>query len=413
LQVGALGAGLSLSGYLRAAEEEKSDSGRSGILIFLQGGPSHLDTFDMKPEAPADHRGPFRPIKSSIPGVEICEHLPRLARGADRYAVVRGVTHNLADHGLGEKYLLTGNRPSGVLQYPSLGSAAGRELAAPSDMPAYVAVDRDPAGPGYLGVRYGALATGEKPQPRIPFRVRGVTLEDGLTLEQFQRRRQLANDVDAIFRGYEDLDPNLEGLDVFSRQAHQIIASPRARQAFDLEQESSGVKARFGDHEMGMSCLLALRLIEAGTRFVTVLVDGWDTHNDNFNALQRDLLPKFDQSFSALLETLEARGMLDSTAVFATGEFGRTPKINGQQGRDHWPRAMFAVFAGGSVRGGQAIGASDDKGAEPAGDAYSPDDLAATFYQNLGLDPRREYHANTGRPITLIRDGNPIPGVLG
>ncbi len=271
-----------------------------------------------------------------------------------------------------------------------------------------MAIDEDLEGPGYLGTQFGALATGEKPRANRPFSVRGVTLDDGLTIEQFNRRRKLAEDVDIAFRGFEDLDDQVVGLNQFSRRAYQIISSRRSREAFDLSRERPDVVNRFGGHEAGQSMLLACRLIAAGVRFVTVIVDGWDTHGDNFNTLKTNLLPRFDQAFSALLATLGDRGLLDSTAIMATGEFGRTPKVNGRSGRDHWARAMFALMAGGDARGGQAIGASDDKAAEPAGDGFKPDDLAASFYRNIGIDHRKEYRTDIGRPVMRVRGGSVI-----
>lgn len=412
LRAGALGAGLTLSQYLRlTAADPAAAEARSAICVVMKGGPSHQDSFDLKPEAPAEYRGEFRPIATNVAGLEICEHLPRLARRADRFAILRGLTHNLADHGLGLRYLMTGNRPIPLLKYPSFGAVASRVLSAVPDVPVHVAIDEDPEGPGYLGAQYGALATGEKPQASRPFHVRGITLNDGLSIEHFQRRRQLATDVDTLFAGYESLDEEVRGLDEFSRQAHSIIGSPRTRQAFDLTREPNAVVDRFGRSETGLSLLLACRLVEAGVRFVTVIVDGWDTHSNNFVELRTRLLPEFDQGFSALLDTLSDRGLLSSTVVLASGEFGRTPKINGGAGRDHWARTSVALLAGGAVRTGQVIGASDDKAAEPVGKGYSPDDLAATFYRHIGIDPQREFHTDTGRPVLLVRDGRVIPGV--
>jgi hypothetical protein len=418
LKVGALGAGLSLSQFLRLshafpAAGQMRDFGRSGILVFLQGGPSHQDMFDLKPEAPAEYRGQFNPIRTNVPGLEICEHLPKLATIADKYAVVRGLSHNLSDHGLGTKYVATGNRPSPLMRFPEFGSVASRELPAAADLPAYVAIDRALEGPGYLGVQHGPLATGEHPRPGRPFSVRGITLDDGLSIDQFRSRRKLATDLDTVFRGYEALDDEVRGLDRFAQQAYDIISSPRSREAFDLTRESSATLQQFGTHEHSHSYLLACRLIEAGVRFVTVIVDGWDTHNANFDALKKQLLPSLDQNLTAMLGTLGDKGLLDTTSILVTGEFGRTPKVNGNAGRDHWARAMFALLAGGGIQGGTVVGASDDKAAEPAGKGYSPDDLAATFFRSLGIDPATEYHTDSGRPITLVRDGTPIAAVLG
>lgn len=413
LKVGMLGAGLTLGDYLRlTAAGQTADSGRSAILVFLGGGPAHQDTFDLKPDAPAEYRGQFRPTATNAAGVEICEHLPKLAKRADRYAVIRGLTHNLAAHGLGMRYLMTGNRPTPVVQYPLYGSVVAKELPSPQDLPSFVSIDRPVEGPGYLGAEYGPLSTGEKPRYGQPFRVRGITLGEGLTIDRFQSRRQLLEDVDTAFEGFEQLDDSVRGADRFSEQAYRIISSKRSRAAFDLSSEDEREIDRFGKHEYGQSLLLTSRLIESGVRFVTVLLEGWDTHQDNFNQLGRELLPRLDQSLSALFDRLNEQGLLETTSILVTGEFGRTPKVNNRAGRDHWARAMTALMAGGDVRGGQVVGATDDRAQGPKGDGFSPDDLAATFFQNIGIDPKTEYMANVGRPITLIRDGNPIPDVL-
>jgi hypothetical protein len=409
LKAGVLGAGFSLGDFLRlSASSANQDSGRSAILVFLGGGPAHQDTFDLKPQAPAEYRGQFTPIATSAPGVQICEHLPKLARRAGQYAVVRGISHNLAAHNLGVRYLMTGNRPTQVVNYPMYGSVVSREFPGPADVPSFVSIDRPVEGPGFLGAEYGPLSTGEKPRYGQPFRVRGVTLGDGLTIDRYRSRRRLLTDIDTAFEGYEELDETLRGLDRFSDQAYQIISSPRTRNAFDLASEKEREVDRFGRHDFGQSMMLTARLIEAGVRFVTVLLEGWDTHQDNFNTLGQELLPRLDQSLSALLDRLEEQGRLESTAIMVTGEFGRTPKINKNVGRDHWAQAMCALMAGGDVNGGQVIGATDDKAQSPVGEPYTPDDLAASFFQNIGIDPKTEYNANVGRPITLIRDGDPI-----
>jgi hypothetical protein len=413
LKAGVLGAGFSLSSFLRLqAESGRPDDGRSAILVFLGGGPSHQDTLDLKPDAPAEYRGQFRPIATATPGVEICEHLPKLARRSEQYAIVRGITHNLAAHSLGTRYLMTGNRPTPVLNFPMYGSVVSKEFPAAKDLPSFVSIDRPVEGPGYLGPEYGPLSTGEKPRYGQPFRVRGITLGDGLTIDKYQARRSLLTDIDKAFDGYERLDDSVRGLDRFSEQAYSIISSPRARDAFDLTREPDREIDRFGRHDFGQSMMLTSRLIESGVRFVTVLLEGWDTHQDNFNKLGRELLPRLDQSLSALLDRLGGKGLLDSTSILVTGEFGRTPKVNGNSGRDHWARAMCSMLAGGSVNGGQIIGETDAKAEGPVGEGFTPDDLAASFFQNIGIDPKTEYEANVGRPITLIRDGAPIPGLV-
>lgn len=415
LKVGVLGTGLTLSQYLRLhAAESPQATKRSGIFIFLEGGPSHQDTFDLKPDAPMEVRGEFRPISTSVSGVQICEHLPLLAQRAGKYAIIRGITHNLADHGIGKQYLLTGNKPSQTVQYPEYGSVVSHEHPSAVDMPSCVSIDEAFSGPGYLGLQHSPL-TAEKPRHGFPYTVRGVSLEDGLTIAKYQSQKTLLDDLDTAFRGYEELDDQVRGLDRFSQQAYAIISSPRTRAAFDLTQEPSAESDRFGKHEFGQSLLLASRLIEAGVHFVTVRLRpaefDFDTHSENFSKL-RTLLPPLDRGLSALLDRLDERGLLATTAILATGEFGRTPKINGTGGRDHWARAMCALMAGGTAQGGQVVGASDATASEPAGTGFTPDDLAASFFHNIGIDPHTEFHTNVGRPIILIRDGAVIPGLF-
>ncbi|MCP4190775.1 MAG: DUF1501 domain-containing protein [Planctomycetaceae bacterium] len=411
LKIGMLGTGLTLSQWLRiqAAEQTQKEK-RSAIFIFMEGAPSHQDTFDLKPNAPVEIRGAFQPIATSVPGVQICEQMPRLAERAKRFAVIRGVTHSVADHGLAKKYLLTGNKPSPTVSYPEYGSVVSHEHPSKSNLPTYVSIDEAFVGPGYLGAQYSAL-TAEKPRHGVTYKVRGVSLEEGLSVAKYRSQKELLEDLDLTFQGFEDLDDQVRGMDRFTEQAYDIISSPQTRAAFDLSQEKTTESDRFGKHEFGQSMLLAARLIEAGVHFVTVRLRpadfDFDTHSDNFPRLQR-LLPPFDRGFAALLDRLEERGMLSTTAILACGEFGRTPKINPAGGRDHWARAMCAVMAGGDIQGGQAIGETDDTAAEPKAVGFSPDDLAASFYQNIGISPDREFHTNVGRPIRLLREGRPI-----
>lgn len=414
LRVGTLGGvGLGLSQYLRWAEAGQVAAGRAaaGIFIDLQGGPSHLDTFDLKPDAPTEFRGPFRPIKTNAAGVEICEHLPKLAQCADKFVILRGVTHTLAAHALGSEYVNTGSRPIPSLEYPSYGAVVTKELQAPSDLPPFVAIPNSNQRPGFLGVQYAPFSTAAVPQPGRPFSVRGISLDRGLTIDAVEKRQSLLKELDQTFAGVEARSDLIEGLDRFSQQAHEIITSPRARDAFDVSQESADFARPFGTTSFGQSCLLATRLVASGVRFISISYGGWDTHQDNFTRLKDRLLPPLDEGLSALLNGLQQKGILESTAVLVTGEFGRTPKINSRSaegGRDHFPRCMFMLMAGGAVRGGRVVGASDDKATGPAHDGFSPDDVAASFYYNLGIDHTQEYHTSTGRPITLVRDGEVI-----
>jgi hypothetical protein len=422
VQAGLLGTGLfatgnlGLSNFLRraaAGEVQSNAKAKQAIFVYLGGGPTHLDTFDLKPDAPEEIRGPFKPIDTNVSGLQISEHLPLLAKCADKYTVVRGVSHTLAAHDLGTRYMNTGNRPLPSLVHPAYGAVVARELGGPADLPPFVAVPNTPQRSGYLGVQYAALETTTQPTLGMPFAVRGIALDEGVTVEQVEDRRKLLKQLDTTFDEVAASSRLVSGLDRFSAQAHDIIRSPKARTAFDTSLEPAPIAERFGASKFGQSCLLATRLIEAGVTFATVSFSGWDTHSGNFKNCQESLLPALDQGLSALFVTLAERGLLDSTLVYVTGEFGRTPKINEKAGRDHWPRAMFTLFAGGGIPGGRVLGASDAKGQEPASVGYSPDQLAATFYRTLGIDHRKEYDTPSGRPVMIVRDGSIIQELLG
>jgi hypothetical protein len=411
LKVGVLGGtGLTLAGYLRMlkADEVAPAKAKSAIFINLGGGPSHMDMFDLKPDAPAEYRGEFNPIKTNVAGIEISEHLPRLAQCADMYALLRGVSHTLAAHELGTKYMNSGNRPLPSLEFPGFGAVVSKELPGPSDLPSFVAIPNTPQRAGYLGVQYAPLQTNASPAAGRPFSVRGISLGRGLTVTDLEKRHQLLHDLDTAFRGFEESDELVQGLDQFGQQAHDIIASRRTRTAFDMTQEKPEAVERFGATPFGQSCLLACRLVEAGVRFITVSLGGWDTHNNNFQQLKGGKLKVLDDGLAAMFGTLAEVGLLDSTAVMVTGEFGRTPKINPRAGRDHWPRAMFVLMAGGGMKGGQVIGASDDKGMGPADEPITPDQVAASFYHCLGIDHTKEYHTPNGRPVMIVREGKLI-----
>jgi len=415
LRVGALGGtAVTLANHLAwAGETAAAAPAKAAIFVNLGGGPSHLDSFDLKPDAPAEFRGEFKPIATNVAGVQISEHLPKLAACADRYAILRGVSHTLAAHELGSSYVHTGNRPIASLQFPAFGAVAARELPAPAELPASVAVPTSRHGAGYLGVRYAPFATNATPRQGRPFAVRGMALDGTLSLARVDRRHELLRDLDGTFREVASDSQLVEGLDAFSRQARTIITSPEARQAFDVSREAPAFAAPFGTTDFGQSCLLAARLVAAGVRFVTIQLGGWDTHSENFPKLKGRLLPALDEGLAALLVGLEQKGLLASTAVLVTGEFGRTPKINQRAGRDHYPRAMCMLLAGGGIRGGQVVGASDEKGAAPKAAAIKPDDVAATLYRCLGIDHRTEYRTATGRPVMIVRDGTPIRQLVG
>ena len=421
LKAGALGAGgLTLSSYLQLAEagQVRDDApAKAAIFINLTGGPTHLDTFDMKPEAPAEYRGLFNPIRTNVEGIEICEHMPKLAQNMDKFAILRGVSHTLGAHQLGTDYVNTGNRPIPSLEYPGYGSVVSKEAKEVQlDLPTFVTVGNSNQKPGFLGVKYAPLNTGSTPRAGQPFSVRGITLGNGVTIKEIEKRTALLSDLDRTFQGFEKDSQLLDGLDRFSEQAYAMITSKRAREAFDTSKEDPAYAAPFGDSPFGMSCLLASRLVESGVKFVTLTLGGWDTHANNFPRLKDALLPALDTGLSALFAGLHMKGLLDSTAIFVTGEFGRTPKINNRSdpgGRDHYPRCMFMLMAGGGIKGGQVVGESDDKATAPASSAITPDDAAATFYHALGVDHKKEYHTSIGRPITIVRDGNVIEELFG
>jgi hypothetical protein len=414
-KAGILGfAGLSLADYLRLARanEVAERKATGAIFINLGGGPSHLDTFDMKPDAGSEFRGEFNPIDTKSPGVRICEHLPRLASCTDKFAILRGVSHTLAAHQMGSQYMNTGNRPLPSLEFPGYGAVVSKEISGRADVPAFVAIPNTPQRPGYLGVRYAPLATEAEPKLGKPFVVRGVSLGKGVEVTQVERRQKLLTELDVMFRGHEDASDLVDGLDEFDRQAYDVISSTRSREAFDVGLEPPEIAADFGGHNFGQSCLLAVRLVQAGVRFATINFSGWDTHQKNFAKLKNVNLPQLDQALAAMFRALDVRGLLHSTAVMVTGEFGRTPKINKNAGRDHWPRAMFVMMGGGGILGGQVIGASDERGMEPAAEAITPERVAASFYHALGIDYQKEYYTATRRPVMIVRDGTLIPGLF-
>lgn len=415
LRVGAMtGVGLSLSKYLSLASagEVAGARGNAGIFIRLAGGPSHLDTFDLKPNAPAEYRGEFNPIKTNVPGMEICEHMPKLAQVADKFAILRGVSHTLAAHDLGSQYLNTGNKPIPSLYFPCYGSVVAKEKGAPPDMPAFVAVPSfGSEAAGYLGVEYGPLEVGTSPQKGQEIKIRGLTL-NGVTLEDVDRRQNLIKRYDTAFGTLAQEDRLLSGMDEFGQKAYAMMRSDKTRDAFNLSKESESISGMFGPDGFQQSCLLATRLIQAGVKFVTITLGGWDTHGDNFNALKNKLLPNLDSGLAGLFRALDAKGLHQSTGVFVTGEFGRTPKINAKAGRDHYPRSMCCILGGGGIKGGQVVGESDAKGEQPKDRPISPDDVAATFYQSLGIDPAKEYRTPGGRPVMITRYGKVVPELL-
>jgi len=411
LQAGVLGGvGLATSSVRRlsAASTPRKATADAVLFINLAGGPSHLDTLDMKPDGPVDTRGEFKAIQTKIAGLQACQYMPKFAAAADRFALLRGISHSAGSHPLGQSYISTGNRPTPALIYPSFGSVATKELPGRDDMPSYIAIPKTEWNAGYMGDAYSPFNTNAVPKPGQPFQVRGISLAEGVTIDKVNRREKLLNKVDRRFRDAETNSQLLEALDKFSQQSFNIITSARSQQAFDVTLEAKSLQDRFTPDEFNQSLLLACRLIEFGVPFITVTYSGWDTHLDNFNGHRR-LIPPLDNGLVAAVDTLADKGLLDRTLVIAMGEFGRTPKINVNTGRDHYPRVNWALLAGGGVNPGQLIGETDSGGEAPT-DAtdIKPDDLAATLYHALGIDPLTEYYTNTGRPATLVPHGRII-----
>lgn len=421
LKIGGLSLlGLGLADALRFAAAAPGPAARrevSCILIWLDGGPSHLDTFDLKPDAPAEVRGEFRPIETSADGVRICEHLPRTAAVMDRVALIRSLTHELGNHDTGSHYLLTGHRPTAAVAYPSLGSIAAREAEAARDLPPYVAIPEAVAGagPGYLSGAYAPFSVGGDPS-RPGYRVKDLSPPDTLRSGRLEERRAMVRALDAFSRRVETGGATASR-DAFVEQAYRLVTSPAAKAAFDLSAEPAAVREAYGRSRIGAGCLLARRLVEAGARFVTVVDRGWDMHGQIFKALPDAFfpgsgkLPALDRAYSGLLRDLGDRGLLESTLVVLMGEFGRTPKLNSSGGRDHWPRAGSVLLAGAGVRGGQVIGKTDAYGEAPVEQPVGPPDLAWSVLEILGIDPRKEYRTPDGRPMRLLSGGQPVPGL--
>ncbi len=373
LTFGVAGAfGLGLSGMLPTeAAKEALPKGKNAILIFLTGGQSHLDSWDLKPEA-GEFRGEFQSIPTNLPELRVCEHMPHLAKQADQYAIVRNVSHTQGAHSPGQRYLQTGNRKIPSLEYPDYGAVISKEHHSPRGVPQYVLA---PSGgsnsasysSGYLGVAHGPFTALGDPNAN-DYSVRALATPAGLTLAQIEARRQLLQRVDTRFRNLEIANQNVEGMDKSYEKAFDILQSKTVRKAFDIGSEKSQIRDQYGRHSFGQTCLLARRLIEAGTRCVSIYNGGWDTHEDNFRDLKNTLLPPWDQGLAALIADLNQRGLLENTVVWCTGEFGRTPKINDKgAGRDHWARVMSMLFAGGGIRGGQVIGKPIRPASEPLG----------------------------------------------
>ncbi len=450
--------GLSLPKLLAAEAAQGSGGGRakSVIFLFLFGGPSQLETFDLKPDAPSTIRGPFNPIRSRTSELRICEHLPRLAAISDRYCVLRTMTHPYNDHSSAGHYIQTG-RPWHVpigggfnateKDWPTYGSVVDyldtrRPGAAAPDMPAFVylpnrlghlqtystKLDRPGQYAGWLGRGYDPLATAirkrdDKDNPffrdcadaELDFRITGLALDEGLSLDRMASRRSLVEQFDQARRQL-DRSRVEAAYDQFRQRALALVSSEKVRQALDVHSEPAATRDRYGRHLFGQSTLVARRLVEAGTRFVTVAWDApdgysWDSHTSS-DDVKNHLLPGFDQALSALLDDLHERGLLDETLVVATGEMGRTPKGNDRWGRGHWSTLFSSVLAGVGIQGGRVYGSSDRDAAYALDHPTSPEDLAATIFERLGIDPHQRIADQQGRPVPLVEGGEVIREIL-
>jgi hypothetical protein len=413
--------GLGLANLLRheaAAGISPTADKRSVILLWQPGGPSHLETWDMKPDAPVEYRGEFTSIPTNLPGYRVCEFMPKLAQMCDKLAILRSVHHTMGEHSQGTHTVLTGYPPTKgdpAQEAPSCGSIVAKELGWRAGLPGYIAV-QDSLGhgrAGYLGVAYDAFETFGYPTSS-EFRVRNVQPPGGIKPERVANRKAMLERFDTIRRD-ADVTGAIDAMDTFRRQAFELATSPQVQEAFDLNQEDAKTRERYDrKSNPGQCALLARRLVERGARFVTVgmsFAQPWDSHVDNFTA-HRQNVPAYDFTVSALLEDLDARGLLDSTLVIIGGEFGRTPRINDKAGRDHWPSCYTTVLAGGGVKRGIILGSSDSLAELPKDRPISHQDVLATMYHQLGIDFTKSYLNEANRPVQILNYGQPIQEIL-
>ncbi|MSR53143.1 MAG: DUF1501 domain-containing protein [Gemmataceae bacterium] len=420
---GLFGMGLGLPQML-AADRLKSPGTKdvSLIFVFLHGGLSTIDTFDLKPEAPAEFRGEFNPIATNLPGYKVCEHLPHVAQVMDHLSVIRSFRHHNSDHGPADHYMLTGYFPTAGFnpslnpnnQRPSHGSIIAKKLGPRGSVPPYVCLPKVHAsfGSAYLGA--ASAPFGIDADPNAPdFSVPDILPPMNVAADRLDNRKGLLEGLDR-FQKTEEARSNThaETVGVFQKKAFELMTSPEAKKAFDIAAEPEKLRAAYGRHSLGQSCLMARRLVEAGVRCVTIDHSNWDTHDSNFNSLKKTLLPQLDTAMSMLFKDLAERGLLDSTLVVFTGEFGRTPRINKNAGRDHWGPGFSVMLGGGGVKGGRILGTTDARAEKPATDPYGPEDLCATMYNLMGINPKDEFHSPDGRPLAIVNGGKIIDDLL-
>ncbi|MCX7390938.1 MAG: DUF1501 domain-containing protein [Planctomycetota bacterium] len=414
LSVGAIGGlGLTLADFFRMEKAQadiknyasKEGTAKSIIYIYLPGGCAHQETFDPKPFAPVEYRGPLNSIESNVSGIRVGELLPNTAKIVDKIAICRSMTHGEAAHERGTHNMFTGYRPSPALQYPSMGSVVSHEFGPRNNLPPYVCIPGQPnefAGTGYLSSSYAGFSLGSDPAD-AGFKVKDLSLPGGVDVGRFEKRRRMLDVVNDHFRQKEKSD-SLDALDTFYDRAYSLISSEKARDAFDMSKETDAVKDEYGRNTAGLRMLLARRLVESGVRFVTLTYGGWDMH-DNIAGNMKAQLPAFDQGFATLIRDLDRRGLLASTMVCVGSEFGRTPKINATAGRDHWPKVFSVVMAGGGIKGGIAYGTSNATASEPEDNPLTVEDWATTIYDRLGIVADKELMAPGDRPIEIVDGG--------
>ena len=411
-----LGMSFTLPGLLaakaRAAQQGQPTRDVSLIFLFLHGGLSTIDTLDLKPDAPAEFRGEFRPIDTNVPGIRIGEHLPRLSRRMDKVALIRSFRHHNSDHGPADHYILTGYFPQAGFnpglnpnnQRPAHGSIIARKLGPRGGVPPFVCLPRmhPSCGSAYLGPTYAPFVINA--DPNAPdFSVPDIVPPPALAASRLESRQALLRQLDR-YREAAEIQANQHAgaVSEYQREAFNLMSSPAARRAFDIHAEADRLRDEYSRNSLGQSCLMARRLVEAGVRCVTIDHSNWDTHDNNFRTLREQLLPPLDSALAALFRDLADRSLLSSTLVVVTGEFGRTPRINNNAGRDHWGPAFTVLVGGGGIRGGRVVGASDARAERPAGNPHGPEDLAATIYHRLGINPAEEFYTAEGRPVPIV-----------
>lgn len=413
------GLGLSLGEFFRlqARADQKSYQSKEGpaksvIHIFLPGGIAHQESFDPKPYAPVEYRGDMGSIPSKIDGAVLNETLVQTAQIADKLTICRSMTHGEAAHERGTHNMFTGYRPSPALIYPSFGSVVSHEFGPRNNLPPYVCLPSLPtnfAGSGYLSTAYGPFSLGNDPA-NGNFSVQDLALPRGVDEKRFSRRKSMLAAVDDHFKKAEKAD-SLDAMDSFYQRAYSLLSSPKAREAFNIQAEPNPIRDEYGRHQAGQRFLLCRRLVEAGVRFVSVTYGGWDLHNGIRDGM-RGQMPQFDQAFATLIRDLDRRGLLASTLVMVSSEFGRTPKINGTAGRDHWPKVFSVVLAGGGIKRGTIYGSSDATATEPEVDPLTVEDLATTVYNQLGIVADKELMAPGNRPIEIVDGGKVIKELI-